>query len=170
MGFLVVMPLLTLGAVAFAVLLLRMAYRPPGRQTHAALPYVATDWLLTPTERGFYYALRQAAGVEFVIFCKVRLADIIHVRPGPGFWQAMRPICMKHLDFVLCDPMTMRPVLAIELDDPSHERPDRAERDRFVEAALAAAQFPLIRFPASNTYNTQVIHNRLFYDGGRAAA
>ena len=35
----------------------------------------------------------------------------------------------KHIDFVLCDPGNLQPILCIELDDPSHNRPDRIERD-----------------------------------------
>ena len=28
----------------------------------------------------------------------------------------------KYIDFLFCDPVTMQPVLAIELDDASHQR------------------------------------------------
>ena len=54
----------------------------------------------------------------------------------------------KHVDFVLCASDTIRVIAAIELDDASHDRPDRVSRDDFLDAAFDAAQLPLIRFAA----------------------
>ncbi len=45
----------------------------------------------------------------------------------------------KHVDFVLCDPHTMRPLVGIELDDATHGRVSRQARDEFVDEVLAAA-------------------------------
>jgi very-short-patch-repair endonuclease len=39
----------------------------------------------------------------------------------------------------------LSPILAIELDDMSHERSDRQERDREVERILKDANMPLLR-------------------------
>ena len=50
----------------------------------------------------------------------------------------------KHTDFVFCDPDTLEILAGLELDDPSHERPERMERDEFVDNAYAAAGIPLI--------------------------
>ncbi len=70
----------------------------------------------------------------------VRIADLIRVRPKPPKWQSWQNrIHAKHIDFVLCDPETMEAKLAIELDDASHNRRDRVERDKFVDGALSAA-------------------------------
>ncbi|MGH7242876.1 MAG: DUF2726 domain-containing protein, partial [Phycisphaerales bacterium] len=40
-----------------------------------------------------------------------------------------------------------------ELDDKSHTREDRQQRDDFVNRALQAAGIPLLRIPAASTYN-----------------
>jgi len=61
-------------------------------------------------------------------------------------------LSQKHLDFVVCSRTTLSPVLAIELDDRSHERPDRRARDEFVDAALRAANLPLERVPVRGGY------------------
>jgi hypothetical protein len=58
------------------------------------------------------------------------------------------------VDFLLCNPKTLKPVFAIELDDSSHARADRQERDALVEEVFAAAHLPLLRIPASQSYNT----------------
>ena len=45
----------------------------------------------------------------------------------------------KHLDFVICNK-DLAPVVAIELDDASHDAEDREERDDFVDAVLRAGE------------------------------
>jgi len=46
-------------------------------------------------------------------------------------------------------------MLAIELDDSSHKRAARQERDSFVDSALAAAGLPILHVPARSGYNAQ---------------
>ena len=67
----------------------------------------------------------------------------------------------KHIDFVLCDPDTVRQLLAIELDDSSHQRSDRRSRDIFVDDALRAAGLPLLRVPARQSYNPAELQTRI---------
>ena len=50
----------------------------------------------------------------------------------------------KHTDFILCDPEDLDVLAGVELDDPSHERPERIERDEFVDGVYQAAGIPLI--------------------------
>jgi very-short-patch-repair endonuclease len=49
------------------------------------------------------------------------------------------------VDFVLCDRAYIAPKLAIELDDQTHERSDRQDRDHEVERILKTAGVPLLR-------------------------
>jgi hypothetical protein len=58
----------------------------------------------------------------------------------------------KHVDFLLCDPETMRPLVGIELDDKSHQRRDRQERDAFVDQVFNAAELPLVHIAAKRGY------------------
>lgn len=51
----------------------------------------------------------------------------------------------------------MRPMLVIELDDTSHSRTRRKEHDRFLDDALAAAGFPLLRVTAQRPYSQQQV-------------
>jgi hypothetical protein len=55
----------------------------------------------------------------------------------------------------LCDRHTLRPQLAIELDDRSHHRPDRVARDVLVNEVFAVAQLPLLHVPVQRSYNPQ---------------
>ena len=77
------------------------------------------------------------------------------------FYSHFNRIASRHVDFLICTPSTMQPLVAIELDDSSHERPHRRERDNFVDNAFQAAGLPLIHFRARHTYNTREIAKRL---------
>ncbi len=48
----------------------------------------------------------------------------------------------------------MKPRFAIELDDKSHNRQERMERDEFVEELFETAHLPLVRIPVRPAYNT----------------
>jgi very-short-patch-repair endonuclease len=92
----------------------------------------------------------------------VRLADVIQVRGGTSdqaSWQGK--INSKHLDFVLCDHGSLAPRLAIELDDASHDRPERQERDRFLDSGLAAAGLPLLRIRAAGKYDAKELRGSI---------
>lgn len=43
------------------------------------------------------------------------------------------------MDFLLCDRESLQPLLAIELDGHSHNRPGHQARDKFVDGVFAAA-------------------------------
>ena len=138
--------------IAVAALFAVAAVLRPGR---ADLPYVAAPALLTAAERAFYLALRQAAGADFQVFAKVRLGDLINVERGvrgKRRLSAQGRIGSKHADFVLCNPRDFTVSLVVELDDKSHQRADRQERDRFFDAALRVADVPVLRVPARRSY------------------
>lgn len=125
-----------------------------GRTTspETALPYRLRDDFLSDAELSFYRVLTAAIGNEAIVLCKVRLGDLFFVPRSDGSQGDRNRINSKHVDFVLCDPVTMRPKCGLELDDSSHGRPDRRERDEFVEAVFAAAGLPLERVAARRTY------------------
>src|SRR5258706_867109 len=125
------------------------------------LPYRLRDEFLSAAEISFYKILVSIAGAQFTIQSKVRLADLFYVARPNENQSARNRIAQKHIDFVLCETTTMKPVCGIELDDSSHQRTDRQERDEFVEAACRAAGFPLFRFPAQRASNTNEIAAQL---------
>lgn len=119
----------------------------------AAYPYAARHFLLSKAERSFYGVLCSVCHGRFDVFAKVRLADLLFVERGAERRQHhQNRIQMKHVDFVLCDPEAVRPLLVIELDDASHERAARQERDEFVDRALMAAGVPILHVKVAHAY------------------
>jgi hypothetical protein len=86
------------------------------------LPYRRRDDLLSPAELSFYRVLRQTVGHQAIVLCKVNLADLFFVVRSSESQSYLNKIDRKHVDFLLCNPNTMRPCLGIELDDSSHRR------------------------------------------------
>lgn len=122
-----------------------------------ALRFERQPALFTPAEIRFLLALQEAVGSELVIVGKIRLADLIRPRSGQTPQQrqaAFNKVRSKHIDFVLLDPADFGPVLALELDDSSHQRAARIERDAFVDSACADAGLPLLRAPVRARYDT----------------
>lgn len=92
-----------------------------------------------------YKKLRDIAEVKGYIICpKVRLLDIIEPKRGEEKYKTrLYKIQSKHVDFVICDQnMTVKAI--IELDDNSHDRSDRHERDEFVDKVLRNSGYKVI--------------------------
>ncbi len=108
--------------------------------------YSSKKYFLTRAEHEFYNVLGQAVGNDFRIFAQVHLSSILDERIKGQSWTAARAhINRKSVDYLLCDKENISPKLAIELDDKTHERPDRIDRDTEVERILNQAGLPLLR-------------------------
>lgn len=94
--------------------------------------------LLTYNESRNYKTLYDVAEIKGYRICpKVRLADIVKPRNDEKYMTHFGKIKAKHVDFAICDK-NMKVLAVIELDDNSHNRPDRIERDKFVDEILQA--------------------------------
>lgn len=125
--------------------------------TSGALPYRLRDDFLSPAEFSLYKVLSSLVDARLTIQSKVRLADIFFVaRPNENVAYFNR-IAQKHLDFLVCDSVTMKPLFGVELDDSSHKRNDRQKRDEFVENVCKVAGLPLLRLPVQREYNSSEI-------------
>ncbi len=114
-------------------------------------PFARRNYFFSAAERSFYEILCRLSP-EHTVFAKVRLADLVRVQAsGREFWQRFNSISSKHVDFVVCDDR-LAPVVAIELDDSSHDQPERLTRDRFVDSVLESAALPIVRVRAKRGY------------------
>ena len=127
----------------------------PSAPADEPLPYRQCDNFLSPAELAFFQVLYSAASSHFYVCTKVRISDLVYVvNRRKNIGHANR-IDRKHVDFVLCDPTTMDPRLAVELDDSSHQRKDRRERDELVDSVFEAAGLPILHVPWSRNYDRE---------------
>ena len=133
-----------------------LSLRPKSTE-QKALPYRIRDDFLSPAELNFYQVLQTAVSDWAVICPKVSLGDLFYAKTGDYGQNRgwMNRIDRRHVDFLLCNPKTMRPLLGIELDDASHQRADRQERDHFADQVFEAAGLPLQRVSAQASYNVR---------------
>lgn len=125
----------------------------PKHEQPQRLPYRIRDDFLSPAEHSFYHVLGSMMGEYFTVCPKVNLRDILYVvKPNENI-GAINKINSKHVDFLICEPKTMLPKFAIELDDFSHKRSDRSERDQFVDKVFAQAELPLVRVQVRASYS-----------------
>ena len=133
------------------------------RSAHVAEnAYSRTDSLLTPGERAFYQALRKAVGDTWHISMKTRLADLVQIKFDPRHpYKAFNQVAQKHIDFVLADHNTQAPILLVELDDKTHRRQKRKERDAFVNSLCRGVGLKIIHIKARVDYSPQKIRYML---------
>lgn len=123
----------------------------------------SVESLLTPAELHFFKTLDLVIDGRLAIVPKVRIADLIEVSStnSRARMRIFRSISSKHIDFVLADPAKFHPIAAVELDDSSHQRRDRRQRDIFVDEVFDKAGLPLIRIRAARSYEKSEIAKAL---------
>jgi hypothetical protein len=127
-------------------------------------PYEKSKKLFTPTERSFLGVLEQAVGVEYRVFGKIRLGEVIQPKvylPNSHFHTALNKVNKKHLDFIICRKNDCEILGVIELDDSRDEKEDRKYRNPFVDMALEVSGIPLLRISAKGSYQVKNLRTLL---------
>jgi hypothetical protein len=126
-------------------------------QTQEQFPYKAKQFFFSNAEASFYHFLKKMTGENVTIFPHVALRDLVSIFgvDKTEYYKFSNKIDRKQVDFVLADSKTLKPILVIELDDATHQRADRVERDRFVEKVLETAKIPLARIPVRQSYDAR---------------
>ena len=126
------------------------------------LSYQPVPALITPAEQQFLKALDGAVDDRFRVFTMVRVADVI--KPTKSLNPSVKhklflKTSQKHFDFVICDATKLKPLCVIELNDKSHQKKKRKDRDDFLAEACASAGLPLKFVFASNSYDQSELVN-----------
>lgn len=103
-------------------------------------PYREKWNFMSPAEISFYKQLEVTVGDRYYIVPQVQLSKILW---SPKVKKYEDKINKKSIDFVLYTKPDFKFVKAIELNDYTHDRKDRKERDLFVRKAMEAAGLEL---------------------------
>ena len=132
----------------FLNMLLSKKKKSEDNRTDNKMPY-NKKLLLTKNEWNFYKGILPICSENNLhIIAKVRLADLVEIEKGldKKQWQKyFNKIQNKHIDFVLCNPENLKVIALVELDDKSHNRQDRIERDNFINKLCQKVGYRLIR-------------------------
>lgn len=148
-------------ALVVIVSILKMKFEG-GDEKQRKYQYKRRNFFMTRAEHECYDALVSAVGNEYLVFAQVHLPTLVDNKVVGQNWRgAFRHISEKSVDFVLCDKSYISPKLAIELDDKSHERPERQDRDREVERILQDAGVPLLRLENHGRFNSNELSQKI---------
>lgn len=156
--------LIFLAIVVIVVLILKTVFlkNNKNKKTSKDIPvynYGRKDYIMTKAEHDFFLRLSLIFQEHYHIFPQVHLSSILDERKikGQNWKAAFRHINGKSVDFVICDKQYAKPLIAIELDDWSHDSKVRKKRDGEVERIFQAAELTLVRFTnISNLTNLDI--------------
>ncbi|WP_447874824.1 DUF2726 domain-containing protein [Serratia fonticola] len=112
--------------------------------------FVSAGQLMTAREQRFLRQLERVTDRRQWRLCpQVRVADIVKVSSSwksgsREWWQLFRLVAQWHCDVVITD-RDGRIMVAVELDDRSHQALQRQRRDLLLEEVLRQAGIPLLR-------------------------
>lgn len=114
-----------------------------GGSSAGVWPFYAKKPLSNP-EQVLYHRL-VAALPGHIVLAQVQVSRVLGVKKGFKFNEWNNRINRLSYDFVVC-AKDSAVLMAIELDDKSHDGSSRADTDRKKEKATAAAGVPLVRW------------------------
>lgn len=141
---------------------IREPYGEPRPEVKVESPhnYYKRNSVFNNSEKQLYLLLKQRLGEDYILLSKVRIEDFIDIDQTISSWadrQSFRGfIKSRHVDFLICDMATTKPLLAIELDGSSHFKLKRIERDNLVTDIYAEAKLPLKRIRVGSDFAVEV--------------
>lgn len=164
MNIILILILITLALIVLLFFLWRtISSKPENAQIERTVyHYVAKPYIMTAREADFFKTLNTIFGEKWLVIPQVHLSALLdHKVKGQNWSRAFRHINGKSVDFVLIGKDSYRTICAIELDDSSHDRTDRQQRDAEVERIFREAKIPLARFNNVGTITNQEIINTI---------
>lgn len=152
--------LLALRTVVRRIQKKRMLQPSSGQHDYQRIPM-----LLTPTETRFYQVLIAALPTEYTCMTQVALNRLVKVnRPRIGAaWRDPRwnRIAQKSIDFVVVRRSDLRVMVLMELDDATHQKAHRKDRDTFLDTVCASIDLPILHIPVQSEYQRTELQMRL---------
>lgn len=123
--------------------------------------YRLKDNFISDLEFKFYKVLKKVAyDLKLNLFTQVALNRILEVNNRRNQQQLRNRIDKKSIDFVLYDEKIKQIVACIELDDKSHKKPDRKDRDNFLDDMLKDI-VTLIHIEPENYYDCEILKQKI---------
>ena len=128
------LPFIVIGAVIIIILIIYfIAKRNP------PLPnYFVKDALMTNVELQYFRIINSYLGDRYIVLPQVNLASVIDKED-----QGFRTELFRNVDFGVFD-YNYRPIFLVEINDNTHFRKDRLERDKKVNEICEKAGLPIL--------------------------
>ena len=126
--------------------------------------YKPKIYITTLNEMKFYNVLLEIAKeLDYILFTQVSLYNIVQLKDDLAYSTRttyFNKIASKSIDFVLVDKKC-RIKLCIELDDNTHKKKNRIERDIFINELFQELEIDLLRYPVYNVYYKDTLKRKI---------
>lgn len=127
--------------------------------------YKPRRYITTLNELSFYNVLLEIAKeLDLILFAQVSLYSIIETKENLDYSTQttyFNKINRKSIDFVLVNKENCKIKLCIELDDPTHYKKKRQERDTFINELFQELEIPLLRYPSFTIYYKEPLKKKI---------
>jgi hypothetical protein len=117
--------------------------------------------VMNKSERQMYKILQSVLDNKFIVLSKVRIEDFVDINQDNLPWgerQGLRgKIKSRHVDFLICEIQTTKPLMAIEVDGKSHRSLRRLERDQFVYNLYEEIGLPLVKISVGSNFTSEAM-------------
>ncbi len=118
--------------------------------------YEAKKTLIIKSEQGFFEVIKASLPENYYVFPQINLATIIKKTDDSRYHNEL----FRNVDFLITDN-NYKPLIVVEINDPSHLRSDRRERDEKVQKICEEAGISLIKFWTDFGINPDYIKNKI---------
>lgn len=120
------------------------------------MPYLLKKSIVSKAEFEFSKELAKYVSRDCTILTKVSLHDIFEVDrkqiESKDYLKYFNKYSSKHVDFLVCERITFKPLYGVELDDSSHDSFKALQRDEFVNRLYSHVGLKLIRIQCKSKY------------------
>jgi hypothetical protein len=106
---------------------------------------------LSFTELALFSALQELSEGRYVVCPKVALNDIFYIQRPNENVHFYNKIFRKHVDFLMCEPRSMKPVFGVEMVKPIAKEETRSA-DQYMQDLFFSAGLPLVHVRSSERY------------------
>lgn len=115
--------------------------------------YYGKKYILTRAETEFYEVLKGVVGEKNIVFCKVRMEDLIGAKDNRYKEINRNRIKSRHADFAIFNKETLMIRLVVELDGKSHNNSRAEAIDKFKNEAYGNAGIKIARITQKSQYD-----------------
>lgn len=134
--------IMTITSAALMVFCMFALFYKPKEKVKLNSRYERKKNMLSRPEYNFLLLLREIAPEKYEVVPQVALINVIDKKTNTSYRNELFRVC----DYCFVDRDTFEPLLLVELNDRSHLRADRQERDAKVAEICKDAHIPLVTF------------------------
>lgn len=109
--------------------------------------------IMDTDEIKFYHALISTFSAEYTVLTKVSLHKIIAIdKYTDNDVAPVAKIKSEYVDYLLCDKLSLRPIIAIEISNNGPRDFDRINREYLIKSVFEITNFPFLRHTIKREY------------------